>query len=42
MRSGGNVATGARDMLEALGVEWVQPDDLRHIKGDSTKVSDHF
>jgi len=35
----GNVSAGAKDMLEALRVEWVQPDDLHQINGDSSKVS---
>jgi hypothetical protein len=34
----GNVGTGARDMLEALGVEWIQPDQLSSV-ADSSKVS---
>jgi hypothetical protein len=33
----GNVGTGARDMLEALGVEWIQPDQLSSVT-DSSKV----
>jgi hypothetical protein len=36
---GGNVSTGAKEMLEALGVEWIQPGDLPQISGDSSKVS---
>jgi hypothetical protein len=34
----GNVGTGARDMLEALGVEWIHPDQLSSV-ADSSKVS---
>jgi len=34
----GNVGTGARDMLEALGVEWIQPDQLSSVN-DASKVS---
>lgn len=33
----GNVGTGAKDMLEALGVEWVQPEQLSSVT-DSSKV----
>jgi len=38
MGRSGNVGTGARDMLEALGVEWIQPDQLSFVT-DSSKVS---
>jgi hypothetical protein len=31
------VGMGARDMLEALGVEWVQPDQLSSVN-DTGKV----
>jgi hypothetical protein len=36
---GGNVATGAREMLDALGVEWVQPEELGSLKAGSAPVS---
>jgi hypothetical protein len=36
---GGNVATGAREMLDALGVEWVQPEELGSLKAGSASVS---
>ena len=30
---GGNVAAGARDMLDALGVEWVDCNSLAGLRG---------
>lgn len=30
----GNVSTGARDMLDAMGVEWVTPDQLSALCGE--------
>ena len=39
MVRGGNVATGAKEMLDALGVEWVQPEELGSLKAGSASVS---
>lgn len=34
----GNVSSGARDMLDAMGVKWISPDQLSTLDASSAEV----